>query len=116
MLLQAPSKIMLAIAPIDMRKSYQGLGVLVQNVLNQDPFGSIAFVFLNKKKDRLKILHWHINGFCIFQKRLEKGHFLSVDGSNSPSCDLSIYQLLGLIQGIDWRKIPEPTSLSYKHL
>jgi len=50
MLLQAPSKIMLATAPIDMRKSYQGLGVLVQNVLNQDPFSSTAFVFTNKKK------------------------------------------------------------------
>jgi transposase len=116
MLLQTPSKIMLAIAPIDMRKSYQGLGVLVQNVLNQDPFSSVAFVFLNKKKDRLKILYWHINGFCIFQKRLEKGQFLTVDGSNSPSCDLSTYQLQGLIQGGNWKKIPEPTSLSYKHL
>ena len=116
MLLQTPSKIMLAMAPIDMRKSYQGLSVLVQNVLNQDPFSSMAFVFLNKRRDRLKILHWHINGFCIFQKRLEKGLFLTADGSNNASCDLSIYQLQGFIQGIDWKKIPEPTPLSYSQL
>lgn len=117
MLLQAPSKIMLALAPIDMRKSYQGLGVLVQNVLNQDPFNSTAFVFLNKKRDRLKILYWHINGFCLFQKRLEKGHFLSDEGlSNQGSYDLSLSELDGLIQGIDWTKIPKPTQLSYSHL
>jgi transposase len=116
MLLQTPSKIMLALAPIDMRKSYQGLGVLVQNVLNQDPFSSIAFVFLNKKQDRLKILYWHINGFCILQKRLEKGRFLSAKGSNDASLDLSMYQLQGLIQGTDWQNAPEPKQLSYKYI
>jgi transposase len=115
-MLPAPLKIMLATAPIDMRKSYQGLGVLVQNVLNQDPFNATAFVFLNKNKDRLKILYWHINGFCILQKRLEKGHFLSSDWAGHTSCDLTIYQLQGLIQGIDWKKIPEPIPLSYSHL
>jgi transposase len=99
-----------------MRKSYQGLGVLVQNVLEQDLFSCTAFVFLNKKQDRLKILYWHMNGFCIFQKRLEKGRFLTAAKSNHSSCELSLYQLSGLIQGIDWKKIPEPTSLSYKHL
>ena len=116
MLLQAPSKIMLAMSPIDMRKSYQGLGVLVQNVLNQDPFRSTAFVFTNKKRNRLKILYWHINGFCLFQKRLEKGQFFMGEGSNGTSCDLTAYQLHGLIQGIDWRKIPEATVLSYTYL
>ena len=116
MLLQAPSKIMLALAPIDMRKSYKGLGVLVKNVLNQDPFSTTAFVFTNKKRNLLKILYWHINGFCLFQKRLEKGHFLIAEGPNNTSCDLTIYQLHGLIQGIDWKKVPEPTTLSYTHL
>ena len=116
MLLQYPSKVMLAMAPIDMRKSYQGLGVLVQNVLNQDPFSSTAFVFTNKKRNRLKILYWHINGFCLFQKRLEKGQFIICDGSNRTSCDLTVYQLHGLIQGIDWKIVPEPTMLSYTHL
>jgi|LauGreSBDMM110SN_4_FD.fasta_scaffold67753_2 hypothetical protein len=116
MLLQAPSKIMLATAPIDMRKSYQGLGVLVQNVLNQDPFSSTAFVFTNKKKNLLKILYWHINGFCLFQKRLEKGQFVICDRLSRRSCDLTVYQLHGLIQGIDWSNVPEATVLSYTHL
>jgi transposase len=116
MLLQAPSKIMLATAPIDMRKSYQGLGVLVQNVLNQDPFSSTAFVFTNKKKNLLKILYWHINGFCLFQKRLEKGQFVICDRLSRTSCDLTVYQLHGLIQGIDWSNVPEATALSYTHL
>ena len=107
---------MLALAPIDMRKSYQCLGVLVQNVLNQDPFNSTAFVFTNKKRNLLKILYWHINGFCLFQKRLEKGQFVIGDRLSRTSCDLTVYQLHGLIQGIDWSKVPEATALSYTHL
>jgi transposase len=109
-------KIMLALTPIDMRKSYQGLGVLVQNVLDQDPFSATAFVFTNKKKNRLKILYWHINGFCLFQKRLEKGQFLMATSQENASRDLTSYQLQGLIQGIDWTKIPEPFPLSYKFI
>ena len=115
-MLPAPSKIMLSLTPIDLRKSYQWLGVLVQNVLNQDPFSSTAFVFTNKKRNLLKILYWHVNGFCLFQKRLEKGQFLICDGSNRTSCDLTVYQLHGLIQGIDWNKVPEATVLAYTHL
>ncbi len=116
MILPAPSKIMLATTPIDMRKSYQGLGVLVQTVLNQDPFSSTAFVFTNKKSDRLKILYWHINGFCLFQKRLEEGQFLRPAQGNGASCDLTAYQLQGLIHGIDWCTIPEPKALSYQFI
>jgi len=99
-----------------MRKSYQGLSVLAEQVLIQDPFSGCLFVFYNKRKDRLKILYWHLNGFCIWQKRLEKGKFCVVDKGQSPSTPLTPYQLQGLIQGIDWAKVPEPEKLSYRYL
>ena len=110
-------KIFLALKPIDMRQSYGGLGILVENILRQDPFSGAFFVFTNKKYNRLKVLFWHINGFCIFQKRLEKGRFHKTKGSEeSSSIDLTFYQLQGLIQGIDWSQVPIPHPLSYKFL
>ena len=109
-------KVYLASKPIDMRKSYQGLSGLVENTLKQDPFSGCLFVFFNKNHNRLKILYWHINGFCIWQKRLEKGRFQVPASSQLCSIDMSTYQLDGLIQGINWDKIPTPKVLSYKFL
>jgi transposase len=114
-LLPDSQKVFLASQPIDMRKSYQGLSVLAEQVLIQDPFSGHLFVFFNKRRDRIKILYWHMNGFCILQKRLEKGRF-QVAASQSVSMDISPYQLQGLIQGIDWEKIPEPQTMSYRYL
>jgi hypothetical protein len=52
----------------------------------------------------------------LFQKRLEKGQFLMATAEGGVSRDLTSYQLQGLIQGIDWTKIPEPHPLSYKFI
>lgn len=117
MMLVPPNlKIHLASQPVDMRKSYQTLGVLVKNVLNDNPFCGHLFVFYNKKKDLVKILYWQTNGFCLWQKRLEKGKFQMPNPSQTPSIGITSYQLEGLIQGIDWKKIPTPEALSYKLL
>lgn len=115
-MLPAPTKILLATTPVDMRKSYQGLSVLAQTVLEHDPFSATAFVFTNKKRDILKILYWHINGFCLVQKRLEEGRFTTAISSTRLSRELTLYQLQGLIQGIDWENIPTPNSLTYTYL
>lgn len=109
-------KVFLASQAIDMRKSYQGLSVLVEQVLSHNPLSGDLFFFYNKRRNRLKIIYWHINGFCIWQKRLEKGQFQLVFSPNSQSRSITSYQLQGLIQGIDWQNIPEPRALSYRHL
>ena len=75
MLLSNVKKIMLETTPIDMRKSYDGLAIVIKNILNEDPFSHTAFIFMNKKYNLIKILYWDLNGFCLFQKRLEKGTF-----------------------------------------
>jgi transposase len=61
--------------PVDMRKSYDSLGILVRNQMNLDLMSGNLFLFLNAKNNRLKILFWHSGGFCLFAKRLEKGTF-----------------------------------------
>jgi len=110
------SKIFLACQPVDMRKSYQGLATLVEQSLAQNPFSGNLFVFYNKRRDRLKIIYWHINGFCLWMKRLEKGRFPISLSSPNPLTGMDPYQLQGLIQGIEWEKIPQPQSLSYRYL
>lgn len=58
-----------------MRRSFDGLLMLVEHVLRQDPFSGHLFIFRNKTATRIKILHWDRNGFAIWYKRLEKGRF-----------------------------------------
>lgn len=62
-----------------MRKSFDGLSGIVRSELGGDPLSDDAFVFLNKRRNRLKLLHWEPGGFALYYKRLEKGTF-------TPSC------------------------------
>jgi len=61
--------------PCDMRKSFNGLSGLVTNELGRNPTNGEVFVFLNKRRTHLKLLHWESGGFVQYYKRLEKGTF-----------------------------------------
>ena len=61
--------------PTDMRKSFDGLSGIVVNHLKQDPLCGAVYIFVNKRKNRIKLLLWDGDGFWIFYKRLEKGTF-----------------------------------------
>lgn len=68
-------KIYVARDPVDMRKSFDGLSILAQGVLKQDPLSGHLFVFFNRSLDRVKILWWSHGGFCLYARRLERGRF-----------------------------------------
>ena len=55
---------------VDFRKGINGLAVLVEEALQQDPFSEQLFVFCNRTRDKVKILYWEGNGFCLWQKRM----------------------------------------------
>lgn len=94
-------KIWLYSYPTDMRKSIDGLSVVVSEQLNHNPCGSEVFVFYNTAKDKLKILYYDKNGFCLWYKRLERGRFLlpKLPGGNN-SYGLTVAQLRWLLDGL----------------
>ena len=69
------AKVYLAREPVDLRKSIDGLSILVSQVLQQAPFRAQLFVFINRRGDKIKLLYWERNGFVLCYKRLERGHF-----------------------------------------
>ncbi len=68
-------QVYLACGPTDLRKSIDGLAVLVKEGFKLDPFSPALFVFCNRQRDKIKILHWQHNGFWLYYRRLEKGRF-----------------------------------------
>jgi transposase len=70
-----PVRVYIATGITDMRKSINGLSILVADQLELDPLSGHVFAFCNRKRDIIKILYWDRNGFCLFQKRLEKDQF-----------------------------------------
>lgn len=73
--LPSSTKVYLSPGATDMRKSINGLSILVEDQLQGDPFSGHLYVFCNRRKQILKILYWDRNGFCLWQKRLEKDRF-----------------------------------------
>ena len=95
------TKVYLAAGATDMRKAVNGLMVLVQDVLEADPFSSHLFVFCNRLRDKIKILYWHNNGFWLFYRRLEKQRFWwPVDGDRA-SVEITSRELGWLMEGLD---------------
>jgi transposase len=81
----------------DMRKSINGLMVLVKSVFSLDPFGEALFVFCNRNRDRIKVLEWDGDGFWLYFKRLERGHFRWPSAGEENTMALSSEELMVLI-------------------
>ncbi len=96
MLTLRPSiKIYLCLQPADMRKSMDGLSVLVQSQMDENPLSGHLFLFRNRTGNRLKLLYWDRNGFAIWYKRLEKGRFsFPLDGEGRVEITETVFQQL----------------------
>lgn len=70
-----PVRVYIATGITDMRKSINGLSILVADQLELDPLSGSLFAFCNRKRDIIKILYWDSNGFCLWHKRLERDRF-----------------------------------------
>ena len=106
--LSAAVRVFLCTQPTDMRKSFDGLQGLVHQYLGQDPLSGHLFLFLNRRRDRLKLLWWDRDGLVIFYKRLEAGTFQQLNPavcagprSGEAGIELSATELGLLLSGID---------------
>ena len=98
--LSPATRVFVALAPVDMRKSFNGLYTYAQAVLQQSPTSGHLFVFTNKLRNRLKILFWDGSGLWVCAKRLEKGTFAWPKGDGS-SYSLRPEELQLLIHGLE---------------
>lgn len=90
--------------PTDMRKSFHGLVALTESVIKQDPLSGSLFVFVNRRRDRIKILYWGQTGFCIWYQQLQKGTY-QLPGEESlaehQTIEVTRAQLSLMLDGID---------------
>ena len=88
--------------PTDMRKSFDGLCGLIRNHLQMNPVTDGVFVFINRRRDRMKILLFDRHGFWLLYKRLEEGRF---ELPSASSCSLPAENLALILEGIDLSSI-----------
>ena len=80
--------------PVNMRKSFEGLSALVEQLFPNELLSGALFIFLNRRKDHMKILFWDKDGLVIWFKRLEKGSFLWKWGDDSRIDRRTFFMLL----------------------
>jgi transposase len=112
MMLPAYLRVFLAVGTTDMRKSINGLCLLVQMHMELDPFAGHLFAFSNRRRNMVKILYWDRNGFCLWQKRLERHRFVWPE-SQTQVLRLDGRELHWLLEGLDIRQYRSHQILRY---
>jgi transposase len=94
-------QVWVASAPVDMRKSFDGLAEVVRAFLGHDPLSGNLFVFRNRSGQRVKVLWWDKNGLALYYKRIEKGTFAlpAVVAAGDKSVAISAGDLAKLLAG-----------------
>ena len=109
MLLSLPSnlRIFVARAAVDMRKSFDGLSLMVQHEFHREAFTGDLFVFFNRQRDFVKLLQWDGKGFWLFAKRLERGAFARWPEEDGDSACVAIdrARLVMLLEGVDMKSV-----------
>ena len=110
--LPASIRIFVARDAVDFRKAHDGLLAVIRDAFGDDPFDGSLFVFVNRSRDRVKLLQWDRDGFWLHYKRLEQGTFKLDVKADTSRCEISRAQLAMLIEGIDLQKqkIRQPLS------
>jgi transposase len=101
--LTATTRIFVAVAPVDLRRGFDGLSAYVQTVLDRQVLEGGLFVFTNRRKNRLRLLWWDGSGLWLATKRLERNSFEWPRGDGA-SVTLRPEQLSALIAGLEVRE------------
>jgi transposase len=98
----AESQIYIYTANTDMRKSINGLVMILVDTFQQNPLQGDLFVFTNRQRNKIKLLFWDKNGFVIYYKRLEKGRFNYSKYIQGDKIIINASQLNALLMGLDF--------------
>jgi transposase len=109
------TRVYLALGSTDMRKEINGLSILVEGTLSLDPFSGHLFVFCSRSRSTVKILYWQRNGFCLFQKRLEKERFRWPE-TREQVMEIGLRDLSFLLEGLDFTTLHPHRDLHYSTL
>ena len=108
-------QVYLCCVPVDFRKQIDGLAALVEAELELSLFSDTLFVFANRQRSRIKILYWHRNGFCLWQKRLER-HVFRWPISEAEVMTIDSRALSWLLDGLDPLAVKAHSRLEYSTL
>lgn len=100
MLVPEQIEVLVCTEAIDMRKGADGLVGMVRELLKEEPLSRKLFVFQSKRRDRVKILYWHYNGFAVWSKRLQSGRYC-LPTSGGSGVVLSRRALRMILEGVD---------------
>jgi len=110
-----PKQVFVYRHPVDMRKQILGLSNIVTEQLERDPGDECLYVFVNKARDKVKLLIWHRNGFWLLYKRLQKQRFHWPDWFEDDTLCLTHDQLDQLIDGYNLNGMRPHRSLTFAH-
>lgn len=96
------TRVFVAVAPVDLRRSFNGLCGCVEEQLRQDPLSGHLFVFTNRLRNRVKVLYWDGSGLWVCAKRLERGRFSWPHGENA-CATLRAAEFHALLSGLEIR-------------
>jgi transposase len=102
--LPAAVRVYLCTTPCDMRRGFDGLRMLAEQVIGVDPLGGHLFVFCGRRADRLKILYWDRDGWALWAKRLEAGTY-AFPFDTTGRREVTAGELSALLEGIDLRSV-----------
>lgn len=115
--LPASVRIYVASDAVDLRRGFDGLAAATRSIIRQDPLSGHLFVFLNRRRNRIKLLVWDRTGYLLVYKRLERGtfHLPSQPEAGRSHVELDAGDLALMLEGVDlrdahrlkrWKRLP----------
>ncbi len=97
-------RVFLCLVAVDMRRSFDGLAALAEQVVGESPLSGHLFVFRGRRGDRIKILYWDRDGYALWYKRLESGVFRFPEDA-SQAREISAAELGLILEGLELRSV-----------
>jgi len=94
-------RVFVAVTPVDMRKSFDGLAVAVRSLAAKDPLSGHLYAFFNRRRTMMKSIFWDRGGYCLIAKRLERGTFVLPRATRSGVVEVEASELALILDGID---------------